>query len=223
MSEEGSKKGNKVGYLKYLGILLLLGGLSVLIFTFYPILKAYFTFYFNPEPVKEVRVDNEDGVDSNDTEEDTQDDDIVFLDNNFGLYIPKINANAKVIENVDPYDEDEYTNALYSGVAHAKGSSTPNVNGNVFLFAHSAVNFYERGKYNIYFYLLGKLKKDDPIYISYDGDIFNYKVLEVKKVNPTEVEYLGTYSDEDTLTLMTCWPAGMNVKRMIVTSIRDNK
>jgi sortase A len=223
--ERENKKENKVGYLKYLGILLLLGGLSVLIFTFYPILKAYFTYYFNPEPVKEIRVEVIDDTNQEIQEpsKEEKDDDIVFLNNDFGLYIPKINANAKVIENVDPYDEDEYTNALYTGVAHAKGSSTPNVNGNVFLFAHSAVNFYERRKYNVYFYLLGELKKDDPIYVSYDGDIYNYKVLEIKKVNPTEVKYLGTYSDQDTLTLMTCWPAGMNVKRMIVTAVRDNQ
>ncbi|HCC67735.1 TPA: hypothetical protein DEP90_00790, partial [Patescibacteria group bacterium] len=31
-----------------------------------------------------------------------------------------------------------------------------------------------------------------------------------------------TYSDEDTLTLMTCWPLGMNYKRMIVIAVRDN-
>ena len=219
MSKEKNNK-KKVGYLKYIGILLLLSGLTVLTFTFSPIISAYLKYYFNPEPKKEVRVEIVEEKDEDMQEE--EDEEIVFLNEDFGLYIPKIGANAKVIENIDPYDEDEYINALYSGVAHAKGSSTPNRNGNVFLFAHSAVNFYERRKYNVYFYLLGELKKDDPIYVSYEGDIYTYKVLETKKVNPTEVEYLGTYLDKDTLTIMTCWPAGMNVKRIIVTGVRNN-
>lgn len=220
LKEEDTKK-KKQGYLKYLGILLLLGGLTVVILTFYPIISAYFKYYFNPQPQKEVRVEIVE--DEQITEEIDEDTEIVFLDKDFGLYIPKIGANAKVVKNVNPYDEDEYINALYSGVAHAKDSSTPDSSGNIFLFAHSAVNFYERRKYNVYFYLLTELEKDDLIYVSYEGDIYTYQVLETKKVNPTEVQYLGTYSNEDTLTLMTCWPAGMNVKRMIVTAVRDNQ
>ena len=219
MSAEESNK--KAGYLKYLGILLLLTGFIVLIWTFYPIISAYSKYKTTEPDVENIKVEvtNETEEITEDIEKDTE---IVFVDKNFGLYIPKIGANAKVIRNVDPYDEDEYTNALYSGVAHAKVSSTPNRSGNVFLFAHSAVNFYERRKYNVYFYLLGELKKDDPIYVSYDGSIYTYKVLENKKVAPTEVEYLGTYLEKDTLTLMTCWPAGMNYRRLIVTAVRDN-
>jgi sortase A len=219
MSAEESNK--KAGYLKYLGILLLLSGLLVLIWTFYPIISAYSKYKVTQPDTESIKVEvvEESKEITEDIDKDTE---IVFVDSNYGLYIPKIGANAKVIENVDPYDEDEYINALYSGVAHAKGTSTPNRSGNVFLFAHSAVNFYERRKYNVYFYLLGELQKDDPIYVSYDGDIYTYKVLETKKVDPTEVQYLGTYSDRDTLTLMTCWPAGMNVKRIIVTAVRDN-
>lgn len=216
MSKERDNKKEKVGYLKYIGILLLLSGLTVLMLTFYPIISAYLRYYFKPEPQKEVRIEAVENIQIYEEEE------IVFLDNDFGLYIPNIGANAKVVKNVDPYNEDEYTNALYSGIAHAKGTSTPDKEGNVFLFAHSAVNFYEKRKYNIYFYLLGELKKDDPIYISYEGKIYTYKVLETKKVEPSEVKYLGTYSDTDTVTIMTCWPAGMNYKRIIVTAIRSN-
>jgi len=220
MLKEKDTKTKKIGYPKCLGILLLLTGLTVLILTFYPIISAYLKYYFNPEPQKEVRVETVEEKDDDTQEE--EDEEIIFLNKDFGLYIPKIGTNTKVIKNVDPYKRDEYINVLYTGVAHAKGSSTPNRSGNVFLFAHSTVNFYERRKYNVYFYLLSELDKDDSIYVSYEGQIYTYKVLEVKKVNPTEVDYLGTYSDEDTLTLMTCWPLGMNYKRMIVIAVRDN-
>ena len=218
--EEKSK--SKVGYLKYLGILLLLVGITILFFTYQPLIRSYFDYKFSPKPIEEVKVEiiKEDEEITTEIVKDTE---IVFVDNNFGLYIPKIQANAKVIKNVNPYDYDAYRNALVYGVVHAKGTALPNENGNVFLFAHSTVNFYERRKYNVYFYLLGELKKDDPIYVSYQGEIYNYKVLELRIVKPSEVQYLGEYMDQDTLTLMTCWPIGSNTKRAIVVAIRDTE
>ena len=218
MSEEKSKL--KVGYSKYLGILLLLVGLIILFVTYQPLIWSYFDYVFSPKPVEDIKVEvTKQGEEiTKDIEKDTE---IVFVNSDFGLYIPRIQANAKVIKNVDPYNEERYTNALISGVAHAKGSALPNEDGNVFLFAHSAVNFYERRKYNVYFYLLNELEKDDPIYVSYQGEIYNYNVLEVKIVNPDNLQYLGEYLDQDTLTLMTCWPAGANIKRTIVIAVRD--
>lgn len=218
MSEEKSK--SKVGYSKYLGILLLLIGFGVLFFTYQPVIWSYLDYYLSPKPVSEVKVEiaqEEEEI----TTEIKKETEVVFVDNNFGLYIPKIKANAKVIKNVDPYDFDAYRNALVYGVVHAKGTAVPNEVGNVFLFAHSTVNFYERRDYNVYFYLLGELEKDDPIYVSYDSEIYKYKVLELKIVNPSDVQYLGQYMEEDTLTLMTCWPVGSNVKRAIVIAVRD--
>lgn len=212
------KSRSKRGYLKYIGILLLLLGLSILVFTYYPAIKAYIDYKLSPPPKKiAIQIGNDGEEITKDINKDTE---IVFVDNDFGLYIPKIKANAKVIKNVDPYNEEIYTNALIYGVAHAKGTSTPNSNGNVFLFAHSAVNFYERRKYNVYFYLLRELEKEDEIYVSYEGEIYRYTVFESKIVEPSEIKYLGTYLEEDTLTLMTCWPVGVDSKRAIVIAKR---
>ncbi len=218
MSEEKSK--SKVGYSKYLGILLLFVGFGVLFFTYQPVIWSYFDYYIAPKPIEKIKVEivkEEDEI----TTEIKKDTEVVFVDKDFGLYIPKIKANAKVIKNVDPYNFDEYRKALIYGVVHAKGTALPNEVGNAFLFAHSTVNFYERREYNVYFYLLGELEKDDPIYVSYAEEIYKYKVLELKIANPSEVQYLGQYMKEDTLTLMTCWPVGSNVKRAIVIAVRD--
>lgn len=219
MSEEKSKK-SIAGYLRIIGVLLLLLGVLIVVYTFQPLIFSYIDYKLTPEPKKEIEVELIKG-DQEITTDIKKDTEVVFVDNQFGLYIPKIQANSKVIKNIDPYDYDAYHNALISGVAHAKGSAVPSESGNVFLFAHSAVNFYERRKYNVYFYLLGELKKDDPILVAYQGEIYNYKVLEFKVVNPNEIQYLGKYMDQDTLTLMTCWPVGSNTKRAIVTAIRD--
>lgn len=219
MSEEKDKKG-KAGYLRVIGILLLLLGILIVVYTFQPLIFSYIDYKLTPEPEKEIEVELIKG-DQEITTDIKKDTEVVFVDNQFGLYIPKIQANSKVVKNIDPYDFDAYSNALISGVAHAKGSAVPSESGNVFLFAHSAVNFYERRKYNVYFYLLGELEKDDPILVSYQGEIYKYKVLEFKVIKPEEIQYMGQYMQEDTLTLMTCWPAGSNTKRAIVTAIRD--
>lgn len=204
---------------RYIAILLLLTGIISLALTFYPILKSYTEYTLFPPDVDipvEIVKDNKEI-----TKDISKDTEIVFLDPQFGIYIPKIKANAPVLQNINPNNEKDYINALYKGVAHAKGSSTPDREGNVFLFAHSAVNFYEQRKFNIYFYLLGELQKDDSVYISYQEEIYKYKVLEIKKVDPSETKYLGKYMDEDTLTIMTCWPAGTDYKRLIVTAVRE--
>lgn len=221
MSEEKSKK-SIAGYLRIIGILLLLLGILIVVYTFQPLIFSYIDYKLTPEPEKKIEVELIKG-DQEITTDIKKDTEVVFVDNQFGLYIPKIQANSKVVKNIDPYDYDAYSNALISGVAHAKGSAVPSESGNVFLFAHSAVNFYERRKYNVYFYLLGELEKDDPILVSYQGEIYKYKVLEFKVIKPEEIQYMGQYMQEDTLTLMTCWPAGSNTKRAIVTAIRDTE
>ncbi len=202
------------------GVILLLLGLTALLLIYWPVIRAKISQYRFSEPstTNVVISENQDI-----TKEITPDTEEVILDPKFGLYIPKIKSNASVVADVNPYDKGEYVKALETGIAHAKGTVTPNKEGNVFLFAHSAVNFYERNKYDVYFYLLHELKKDDEIFVSYDGIIYKYRVQEVKIVNREDVKYLSKYSDEDTLTLMTCYPAGTDWKRTIVIAYRDSE
>src|SRR5690348_13674845 len=58
---------------------------------------------------------------------------IVPVDKDFGIVIPKLGANAHVIANVDPFNSKDYQYALTRGVAHARGTSVPGSMGNVFL------------------------------------------------------------------------------------------
>ena len=143
---------------------------------------------------------------------------ITPIDENFGVVIPKIEANAKIVQNVDPFNKGEYMAALEFGVAHAKGTALPGSNGNMFLFAHSAVNFYEINNQNVHFYLLDKLTRGDEIYVYYGNEEFIYKVTEKKTVNPSEIDYLAQDLSKKSLTLMTCWPAGTSVKRIVIVA-----
>lgn len=141
---------------------------------------------------------------------------IIPQDTNFGLVIPKIGANAKVIPNVDPYNSREYQVALTKGVAHARGSVFPGLVGNVFIFAHSAEDFYEANQYNAIFYLLSKMEKGDQIVFFYKQNKYTYLVTDKKIVPAASVNYLLSENKEKTVTLMTCWPAGTTWQRLIV-------
>jgi len=88
---------------------------------------------------------------------------LILANKDFTIVIPKINAVAPIIKNVDPFNKNEFLGSLKRGVAHAKGTNLPDEDGNVYLFAHSTDAFYNVGNYNAVFYLIGKLEKDDEI------------------------------------------------------------
>jgi sortase A len=138
------------------------------------------------------------------------------IDRNFGIVIPKIGANSKIIPQVDPYDSKIYQEALTKGVAQAKGTAMPDQIGNIFLFSHSSVNLLEASRYNSIFFLLSKLEKNDEIDIYYKNLKYRYQVTEIKIVEAKEISYLNIVSKAKTLTLMTCWPPGTSLKRLLV-------
>lgn len=124
------------------------------------------------------------------------------------ITIPKINVNSSVLINIDPYNKSEYKEALEKGPAHAKNSSLPGESGNVFIFAHNHSTFT----------MLNKLQPGDEINLNYQGKNFKYKVKKKEIINPDQVEFLEPSNDGQTLTLMTCWPPGTNIKRLIILS-----
>jgi LPXTG-site transpeptidase (sortase) family protein len=131
------------------------------------------------------------------------------------ISIPKIYAQSPIIEEVDPWKEKEYTEALKKGVAQAKGTSLPGEKGTIFLFAHSSGNPLEANQYNTIFFRLGELVKGDEIVVLRNGEKFVYSVREAKVVLPTETKYLTDIS-RDQLILQTCTPVGTNLKRLLV-------
>ncbi len=146
---------------------------------------------------------------------------IIPVDRKFGIVIPKIGANAVIVPDVNPYDSREYQVALTRGVAHAKGTAKPGSQGNVFLFSHSSVNFYEATRYNSVFYLLSKLEDNDTILLYFDDAKYTYRVTRKNTVSPKAVEYLTNKGNgKETVTLMTCWPPGTTYKRLIVSAER---
>lgn len=138
------------------------------------------------------------------------------VNTDFSLVIDKIGATSAIIEGVDPYNSVAYQKALSHGVAHAKGTKLPGQGGNIFLFAHSSVDLFMAQQYNSVFYLIHHLDSGDIIKIWYQNQEYDYQVSEKKIVSQSDVDYLTKASPTEVLTLMTCWPPGTNLKRLIV-------
>lgn len=198
-------------WLEKVGVALVVLSIGILFLTFFPVLREEAKYQFLPKQDEAVVLAKGEGPTSV-----SQNKVIVPVDENFGIVIPKIRANARVIAGVDWQDSQVYQRALVEGVAQAKGTANPGELGNVFLFSHSSVDFFEANRYNALFYLIDKLVSGDEIIILYQGKKFTYQVTEKKIVASDSIEYVRGDMSKQTLTLMTCWPAGTTLKRLIV-------
>jgi len=152
---------------------------------------------------------------------------IVPVNKTFSIVIEKIDVNAPIVANVSVSDEKAYKNALKSGVAHAISSDYPTTApSNVYLFAHSSLNFWELGRYATTFNLLRKLNYKDKIHIFYDYKDFVYEVENKEVLKGWNTRPLDRAVIEPILTLQTCDPPGTTLNRFVVTAklvgINDN-
>lgn len=185
---------------KNIGVLLIIGGLSLIGLIYGPVLKEELRYHL--ASIKSA----------------PQEEEIIPQSEEFGLIVPKIGINARVFPNVDAQNPQEYLPLLAQGVAHAKGSVLPGEEGNVFIFAHSSDTPFNITRYNAIFYLIGKLEPGDEIIIHFHYVRYLYKVVDIKIVPPELVaDHIGRFSGK-TLTLQTCHPPGTTINRLLVTA-----
>lgn len=126
----------------------------------------------------------------------------------FSLSVPALKIdNARVL--VD-------SNELSKGLVHLSGSALPGEKGNVFISGHSALSLIFSFKTAI-FGKLADLKKGDKIIIEAGRVKYTYSVLKLKVVDPKDVSVvLPPDNLERYISLMTCVPPGLNLKRLVV-------
>lgn len=146
----------------------------------------------------------------------------IGLDARFSLYVPKINAKSKVLENIDLEKASEYLAALKRGVAHGKGTYFPGQGKNIFLFSHSVSAPEFISAYNAVFYDLKLLEPGDEIIIYFSGVKYVYIVSEKIIVKPREVDFLTKDYGGETLILQTCDPPGTTLRRLLVIAELNN-
>lgn len=142
------------------------------------------------------------------------------VDEDFSIIIEKIGVNAPVIKNVSVSDEEEYFEALKKGVAHAKGKSLPGETGNVYMFAHSSIEFWKMGPYATVFNQVRRLEKGDKIHVVHNGIVYDYEIFDKKVVSGFDLKpFEAEYNAKSILTLQTCDPPGTTLNRLIVRSV----
>ena len=64
------------------------------------------------------------------------------------------------------------------------------------------------------------MEKDDPIKLFYEDKEFSYLVQTKQIVASDAIQFLNYEAKAETLTLMTCWPPGTSLRRLIVQATR---
>ncbi len=139
----------------------------------------------------------------------------------YGIVIPRLGLDEKVVFNVDPNDEQQYKAALKQGIAHASSTNYPDQKGLGYYFAHSSSPGFQV-QYNAVFYLLNKLETGDEIYIWHERKRYRYLVTEKRISQATDTTFLYQTYEGENIVLQTCWPPGTTKERLLVFAQRAN-
>jgi len=137
-----------------------------------------------------------------------------------GIYISKIDIKAPITWNGQA---DNIQELLKKGVAHIAGSATPGMTGNVFLTGHSSELPWADGDYKTVFALLDKLENGDEIIVRIDKQNYLYKVYNKQVTGKDEVGGFVKTDKKESITIMTCYPVGSSLKRLIVQAERQGQ
>ena len=141
----------------------------------------------------------------------------------FYLSIPTINLNnIPVKTNVNGFNTQAYEHVLVNSLAQMKGTALPGETGNVYVYGHSApqwfTDLYPSSFLGIFTNIL-KLSNGNLIYLKFQGKTYTYKVFTVRVVQPTDFSVLAASPNKKYLTLMTCIPPGIGTQRYIVKAM----
>lgn len=154
------------------------------------------------------------------------------IEKDFWIIIPKIGVSAPVRENVDGAVAWAVAPRVLKGVGHYRRGPLGGVMvdgdlpggraGNIFLFGHSQILGRDpRKNYSGVFNDLEELKKGDKIDVYYQGKKYTYQVKSRQVVDKTDLRWVTDDGDDiETLTLMSCWPLGLDWKRYVVQADR---
>lgn len=140
------------------------------------------------------------------------------------IVIPKIGRNIPLLDVKQqtvsgPSElEDIFMKDLEKWVIRYPGSAKPWDTGNTFIFGHSSNFPWLPGDYNDVFALLNELDAGDKIIVYYKQKKYTYEVGEKNVIKPWDISILKKGNENSGLSLMTCWPVGTTLNRLIVSA-----
>ena len=107
----------------------------------------------------------------------------------------------------------KYNNIQYN-VTMVAGSTLPNVtNGNLILMAHSG------DAYISYFEYLYRLNKGDPVYVTYNGRKYQYKIVNIYQVKKNGIVRIQRNHNRTSLTMITCTKGNENTQTVYISEL----
>lgn len=209
--------------LNIIGNLLLIAGVTLLIIAYGPLIYDETWYFLKTKKNQEISLDAPESESVKDSPFarllSADPIDIEPVNKDFSIVIEKIGLNAPINKDITVTNKAAYNEALKTGVAHASISEYPSKNpGNVYLFAHSSINFWELGKYAKAFNLLRKVELGDKVHVFYDGKDYVYEIMNKEIYDGWDTYPLERPAIEPILTLQTCNPPGTTINRLVVTA-----
>jgi len=135
-----------------------------------------------------------------------------------GKNIPLVDIKQKKVNGVKELN-NIFMDELENGVIRYPGSAKPGENGNSFIFGHSSNFPWMKWDYNDVFALLDHVTYDDEVVVYYGQEKHTYKIRTKNVIAPGDVSVLESdeTDDKSKLTLMTCWPIGTTLNRLVLT------
>jgi len=132
------------------------------------------------------------------------------------LSIPKLGLAVPIITTATADSEVIY-GLLDSGVVLYPGSAPFGDAGQTVILGHSAPTGWPKIKYDWVFSRINELVKGDMVIITYNDETRYYSVVTTRVVTPQEGVPQPTV-EGNSLALVSCWPPGKDLKRIIVES-----
>lgn len=133
----------------------------------------------------------------------TEGDSVLEFPDTNRLVLPGIRLDHEILES-------NSAGILAEGIWRKPNSSTPNQGGNTVIVGHRFT--YNEGAE---FYHLDKISVGDEFPLYWQGVEYNYKVFEVRVVEPTELS-IEDQTNDPILTLYTCTPLWTSNQRLVI-------
>lgn len=125
------------------------------------------------------------------------------------LTIPKLNIVNAYVSTVDIN--------LANHLVNLGGTAIPPEKGNTVIFGHSTLpQLYNSKDYKTIFANAYKLQTGDSFQITIGSVVYTYTIFSISVVDPEDTSVLAQTYDDSYVTLITCTPPGTIWKRLII-------
>ena len=140
------------------------------------------------------------------------------------LIIPKFDVNDPIIisqdTNMNDFIYKNYNEDLKKGVVKYPTTPAPGESGNTLIFGHTSQEWRKHNQFGMAFAHIAQIEKWDTIQVVWNGNLYEYKVVDIQVQYPDHVhdtyDQYAAKTEHNYLTLMGCYPIGTSKQRMLI-------